>query len=171
MAVTAGTMMIIHGGLLHKGVAREGGALAPMQMVTSASGPHRVVLFATLSPLFSPVPANGYTQIVPVEIDLMFALLCEQSMQPVWVTRAANALVSWLPDVVHGTGSFAYPHRKFANSVTHLKWYARDRAKCKKAAFNVLKLWRAKLLESPSGKAAALQMGFSDSERGMFWEE
>ena len=111
------------------------------------------------------------TQIVPVEIDLMFALLCEQSMQPVWVARAAAALVSWLPDLLHGTGSFSFPHRKFANSVTHLKWYARDRAKCKKAAVNVLKLWREKLLESPSGKAAAMQMGFLESERGIVCEE
>jgi len=137
--VKRGTLACIEGGVLHRGPARVGGGCSKMHLPT-VDGNHRVIIFAILQPTDAfGVPqtvaevANGYTQIVPVEVQLAYAWFARQqgALRKQWLLRAANAAMAWEPHFSMQEDHEYSPVEKFARGVTNLPsfWGAEGKLK------------------------------------------
>lgn len=169
--VKRGTLACIEGGVLHRGPARAGGGCSMVQL-PKVGGTHRVVIFAILQPTdaFS-VPttvANGYTQIVPVEVQLAFAWFSNNAaMRAQWLRKAAEAAMVWEPHFSKQQDHEYNPVEKFARGASNLPSYEGERkqSQLKSAVKKLFKEFMEALL-SLDGSVVVDKWSIRDASNG-----
>lgn len=128
---------MIRGGVLHRGPARPGGGVSLAEL-PSTPDDHRVIIFALLKPAnvygtaLDIGAADGYTQIVPVEVQFAYYWFSKDPQHKlIWMQKAAAASLSW---EAHFREDHAYnPVEKFARAVSNM-----PSKSCKKELFQQL---------------------------------